>query len=88
MNFQQLRSVREAVRCDFNLTEAARSQARYALPTAMPQFRGRFPNVQLQLRQGSPQQLAQMLLEGHADVGIATEALGDCPQLVALPCFR
>ena len=29
-----------------------------------------------------------MLLEGEADVGIATEALSDYPQLVALPCYR
>lgn len=29
-----------------------------------------------------------MLLDGEADVGIATEALGDYPQLLALPCYR
>ena len=29
-----------------------------------------------------------MLLDGEADVGIATEALGDYPQLVAVPCSR
>ncbi|MDM0029266.1 CysB family HTH-type transcriptional regulator [Variovorax saccharolyticus] len=165
MNFQQLRSVREAVRCGFNLTEAAHalhtsqpgvsrqireledelgialfaragkrltgltgpgdhllpiiervlleshnlrqagqeflaqesgslsiaathSQARYALPVAVQEFRGRFPHVQLHLRQGSPKQVAQMLLDGDADVGIATEALADYPQLVALPSYR
>lgn len=165
MNFQQLRSVREAVRCGFNLTETAHvlhtsqpgisrqireledelgvalfaragkrltgltspgehllpiiervllesqnlreagheflgrqdgllsiaathSQARYALPIAVQEFRSKFPDVQLHLRQGSPKQIAQMLLDGEADVGIATEALSDYPQLVALPCFR
>lgn len=67
---------------------ATHSQARYALPVAVQEFRGRFPGVKLHLHQGSPKQIAQMLLDGDADVGIATEALGDYAQLVALPCYR
>ena len=143
MNFQQLRSVREAVRCGFNLTEVAHtlhtsqpgvsrqireleeelgielfvragkrltgltepgghvlpiiermlmessnlkhagqefvaqqsgllsvaathSQARYAMPVAVQEFRAQFPNVKLHLHQGSPKQIAQMLLDGEA----------------------
>lgn len=165
MNFQQLRSVRETVRCGFNLTEVANtlhtsqpgvsrqireleeelgielfvragkrltgltepgahvlpiverlllecsnlkkagqeymaqqngllsiaathSQARYALPTAVQEFRAQFPNVKLHLHQGSPKQVAEMLLSGEVDVGIATEALNGYPELVALPCYR
>jgi LysR family cys regulon transcriptional activator len=165
MNFQQLRSVREAVRCGFNLTEVAKtlhtsqpgvsrqireleeelgvdlfvragkrltsltevgalvlpmvenmlsdaenlrragqefaqqatgrlsiaathSQARYALPGAVRDFRQRYPQVTLNLHQGSPQQVAEMLLSGEADVGIATEALSQFEALVALPCYR
>lgn len=165
MNFQQLRSVREAVRCGFNLTEVARvlhtsqpgvsrqireleeelgvdlfvrvgkrltsltevgalivpivenmlndaenlrragdefsgqsngrlsiaathSQARYALPGAVRDFRERHPQVTLNLHQGSPEQVAEMLLSGEADIGIATEALSQYDNLVALPCYR
>ncbi|MDB5895403.1 MAG: transcriptional regulator [Rhodoferax sp.] len=165
MNFQQLRSVREAVRCSFNLTEVANtlhtsqpgvsrqireleeelgielfvragkrltgltepgghvlpiiermlldssnlkkageefgaqqsgllsiaathSQARYALPTAVQEFRTQFPNVKLHLHQGSPKQVAEMLLSGEVDVGIATEALSEFDELLALPCYR
>ncbi|MFZ2295816.1 MAG: CysB family HTH-type transcriptional regulator [Polaromonas sp.] len=165
MNFQQLRSVREAVRCNFNLTDVANalhtsqpgvsrqireleeelgielfvragkrltgltdpgahvlpiverlllecgnlkkagqeymaqqngllsiaathSQARYALPPAVQEFRAQFPNVKLHLHQGSPKQVADMLMSGEVDVGIATEALNDYPELVALPCYR
>ncbi|MBV8617420.1 MAG: CysB family HTH-type transcriptional regulator [Curvibacter sp.] len=165
MNFQQLRSVRETVRCGFNLTEVAHalhtsqpgvsrqireledelgielfvrvgkrltgltepgghvlpiiermlldssnlrragqefvaqqigtlsiaathSQARYALPAAVQEFREHFPNVKLNLHQGSPRQVAEMLLSGEADVGIATEALAQYEALVALPCYR
>ena len=165
MNFQQLRSVREAVRCRFNLTEVAQtlytsqpgvsrqireledelgfelfvragkrltgltapgeqvlptidrillesqnlrkagqefvaqnsgvlsiaathSQARYALPSAVQDFRRLFPKVNLHLHQGSPDQVAAMLLSGEADVGIATEALAGYEELVALPSYR
>jgi len=165
MNFQQLRSVRETVRCGFNLTDVAsalhtsqpgvsrqireleeelgielfvragkrltgltapgahvlpiverlllecgnlkkagqefmaqqsgllsiaatHSQARYALPAAVQEFRQQFPHVKLHLHQGSPRQVAQMLLSGEADVAIATEALSDYPELLALPCYR
>ena len=165
MNFQQLRSVREAVRCNFNLTEVAHmlftsqpgvsrqireleeelgveifvragkrltgltppgvailpiverllldaenikragqdftaqmegqltvaathSQARYALPQVVKEFRDKFPKVTLHLHQGSPKQVAAMLISGEADIGVATEALGDYAQLVTLPCYR
>ena len=165
MNFQQLRSVREAVRCGFNLTEAAaslstsqpgvsrqireledelgieifvragkrltgltppgqavltiverllldaenlkragqdfmsqdsgplsiaatHSQARYALPAVVRDFRRLYPKVTLSLHQGSPQQIAEMLLSGEADIGIATEALAHYDGLLALPCYR
>ena len=165
MNFQQLRSVRETVRCGFNLTEVAgalhtsqpgisrqireqedelgieifvragkrltgltppgeavlpiverllldadnlkrvgddftaqnagrlsiaatHSQARYALPTVVRDFRQVYPQVTLELHQGSPRQVAAMLLSGEADIGVATEALAQYEQLVALPCYR
>jgi LysR family cys regulon transcriptional activator len=165
MNFQQLRSVRETVRCGFNLTEVAaalhtsqpgvsrqvreledelgieifvrsgkrllglttagkallpmverilqdaenlrragqdlqgreegklsiaatHSQARYVLPHVVRDFRQRYPRVTLHLHQGSPHQVAQMLLSGEADIGVATEALAEYEQLVTLPCYR
>ncbi|NBW49018.1 MAG: CysB family HTH-type transcriptional regulator [Betaproteobacteria bacterium] len=165
MNFQQLRSVREAVRCGYNLTDVAamlhtsqpgvsrqireleeelgveifnragkrltgltppgkdllpiverllldaenlkragqdysaqlegqlsiaatHSQARYALPHVVKDFRDKFPKVTLHLHQGSPKQVAAMLLSGEADIGVATEALADYTQLVTLPCYR
>lgn len=67
---------------------ATHSQARYALPPAVRDFRATHPDVQLQLHQGSPKQVAQMLLDGEADLGIATEALAQYDDLVALPCYR
>jgi LysR family cys regulon transcriptional activator len=67
---------------------ATHSQARYALPPAVQEFRQRFPEVQLRLHQGSPRQVAEMLLSGEADIGIATEAIEQYDGLVALPCYR
>lgn len=76
-------------RLEGGLTIAAtHSQARYALPHAVRDFRELFPQVTLHLHQGSPRQIAEMLLQGEADIGIATEALANYPQLVTLPCYR
>lgn len=162
MNFQQLRIIRETVRCNFNLTEVANTlytsqsgvskhikdledelgvelfvrkgkrllgltepgralvkiverllldaqniknladqysmqdqgnltiatthtQARYVLPEVVARFRQRYPKVKLHLHQGSPQEIAQMLLEGRADIGIATETLGNVEGLISYP---
>ncbi len=67
---------------------ATHSQARYALPLAVKDFRERYPKVTLHLHQGSPNQVAQMLLSGEADIGVATEALASHDQLATLPCYR
>ncbi len=67
---------------------ATHSQARYALPPVVRDFRVNHPEVELTLQQGSPQQVARLLLDGEADIGIATEALAQYEDLVALPCYR
>ncbi len=164
MNFQQLRIIRETVRCNFNLTEVAaalytsqsgvskhikdledelgielfvrrgkrllgltepgvelaeivervlletanikrlaeqfvksdygeltvattHTQARYALPGVVAAFKAAFPDVRLVLHQGNPTEIAAMLLDGEADIAIATEALIDSPQLLAYPYY-
>ena len=164
MNFQQLRIIRETVRCNFNLTEVAgalytsqsgvskhikdledelgvelfvrrgkrllgltepgkelaaivdrmlldaanvkrladqfarsdrgeftvattHTQARYALPPVVAEFKKEFPLVRLILHQGSPTEIAAMLLDGEADIAIATEALIDSPDILAFPYY-
>ncbi len=67
---------------------ATHSQARYALPPVIKEFRQRYPDVVLHMHQGSPRQVSEMLLEGEADIGVATEAVADYPGLLNLPCYR
>ena len=67
---------------------ATHSQARYALPQVVRDFRALYPRVMLHLHQGSPRQVAEMLLTGEADIGVATEALAGYSGLVTLPCYR
>jgi LysR family cys regulon transcriptional activator len=164
MNFQQLRIIRETVRCNFNLTEVAgalytsqsgvskhikdledelgvelfvrrgkrllgltepgkelaaivdrmlldaanvkrladqfarsdrgeftvattHTQACYALPPVVAKFKKEFPLVRLILHQGSPTEIAAMLLDGEVDIAIATEALIDSPDILAFPYY-
>lgn len=64
------------------------SQARYFLPEPIARLRKRFPKVNISLHQGSPAQVAQMVFEEVADIGIATEAIGEAEGLVSLPCYE
>jgi LysR family transcriptional regulator, cys regulon transcriptional activator len=64
------------------------SQARYFLPEPLAQLRRKFPKVNISLHQGSPAQVAQMLVQEVADIAIATEAIGEADELVALPCYE
>jgi LysR family cys regulon transcriptional activator len=164
MNFQQLRIIREAARCNFNLTEvgnalftsqsgvskhikdleeelgvelfvrkgkrllgltdpghellgiaerilldsnniknlveqytkrdegrltvaATHTQARYSLPKVITDFKGEFPRVHLRLDQAGPNEIMSMLLNGEADIGVATEALHDATHLESFPYY-
>jgi LysR family cys regulon transcriptional activator len=64
------------------------TQARYFLPEPVAALRQRLPKVQVVLHQGMPSQVAQMLLDDVADIGLATEALADYENLVTLPCYE
>lgn len=63
------------------------TQARYFLPEPIAQLRRRFPKVAVSLHQGSPKDVARMVIEEIADLGLATESLADHEDLVTLPCY-
>ena len=64
------------------------TQARYVLPTPVAKLRQAFPKVNVSLHQGSPDQVAQMLMDEVAEIGIATESLAQYADLVTLPCYE
>lgn len=64
------------------------TQARYLLPEPIVALRKRLPKLQVTLHETAPPQVAQMLLEGRADVGLATETLARTEGLVSLPCYE
>jgi LysR family cys regulon transcriptional activator len=63
------------------------TQARYALPSVVTQFKKAFPQVHLVLHQASPGEIVSMLLDGQADIGIATEALEEVEELASFPYY-
>ncbi|MES2664341.1 MAG: CysB family HTH-type transcriptional regulator [Pseudomonadota bacterium] len=63
------------------------TQARYALPKVVAEFKKIYPKVHLKLHQGSPDEIAKMLLEGEADIGIATETIGEISELAVFPYY-
>jgi LysR family cys regulon transcriptional activator len=67
---------------------ATHTQARYVLPEPVAQLRRRFPKVQITLHQGSPAQVVEMLIDGTADIGVATESLAEPEELVTLPAYE
>ena len=67
---------------------ATHTQARYSLPAAIAEFKKRFPKVHLSILQGSPTQVAEMVIHDQADIAIATEAIANYKELVSLPCFQ
>jgi LysR family cys regulon transcriptional activator len=64
------------------------TQARYALPKVVTEFKRVYPKVHLKLHQGSPAEIAQLLLDGEADIGVATEALGAVSELSSFPYYN
>lgn len=64
------------------------TQARYALPPVIQRFTQRYPKVRLSLHQGNPRQIAELVLDGAADIAITTEENELYSSLVLLPCSR
>jgi LysR family cys regulon transcriptional activator len=64
------------------------TQARYALPSVIENFMGKFPEVSLHMHQGTPMQIAEMAANGGVDFAIATEAMELFGDLIMMPCYR
>ena len=64
------------------------TQARYVLPDVIREFRGRYPNVRLNLHQGTSEQIAEMVAHDRIDCAIATGSDHLYSDLTLLPCYR
>lgn len=64
------------------------TQARYVLPPIVNQFKKLFPKVHLILQKASPVEISEMLLQGEADIGIATESLTTEENLASIPYYQ
>ena len=64
------------------------TQARYVLPRPVARLGVQYPKVNISLHQGAPDQVARMVIEETAEIGVATESLASYPELVTLPCYE
>lgn len=64
------------------------TQARYILTPVIKRFNQSYPKVELQIHQGTPQQLVEMALDDRVDFSICTELLADNPLLTTVACYQ
>jgi LysR family cys regulon transcriptional activator len=64
------------------------TQARYVLPLPVAKLREAYPKVNISLHQATPHEVARMVIDEVAEIGMATESLADYPDLVTLPCYE
>ena len=64
------------------------TQARYILPPVISLFNRSYPDVELQMHQGNPQQLVEWAANDMVDFSICTEELAQSEKLESIPCYR
>jgi len=64
------------------------TQARYVLPEIVAEFRQRFPNISLNLHQGTSEQIADMVAANKIDFAIATGSNDLFSDLLLVPSYR
>lgn len=64
------------------------TQARYVLPPVINAFRQRFPDISLELHQGTSEQIARMIAERQADFAMVTGSTELFNDVIKLPVYR
>jgi LysR family cys regulon transcriptional activator len=64
------------------------TQARYVLPVIVERFLSLYPDINLNIQQGTPEQVSTLLEQGDVDIAIATEVLESREGLVSMPCYQ
>ena len=64
------------------------TQARYKLPKVVEEFVKKYPKINLNIHQGDPSQVTDQIINGEADVGIATESINLSADIHTIPCYQ
>ena len=64
------------------------TQARYKLPKVVEEFVKKYPKTNLNIHQGNPSQVTHQIINGEADVGIATESINLSADIHTIPCYQ
>ena len=64
------------------------TQARYKLPKVVEEFVKKYPKTNLNIHQGNPSQVTDQIINGEADVGIATESINLSEDIHTIPCYQ
>ena len=64
------------------------TQARYKLPKVVEEFVKKYPKANLNIHQGNPSQVTDQIINGEADVGIATESINLSEDILTIPCYQ
>ena len=64
------------------------TQARYILPPVIKAFNKSYPEVELQIHQGNPQQLVEWAGNDIVDFSICTEELAESSKLESIACYQ
>ncbi len=64
------------------------TQARYVLPDVIRDFRSHYPQVRVNLHQGTTEQIAEMVAQDRIDCAIATGSEHLFEDMTLLPCYR
>ena len=64
------------------------TQARYKLPKVVEEFVKKYPKTNLNIHQGNPSQVTDQIINGEADVGIATESINLSEDILTIPCYQ
>jgi LysR family cys regulon transcriptional activator len=67
---------------------ATHTQAQYILPPVIKEFSLEYPDIELQIHQGTPKQLVNKAIHDEVDFSICTEALGLHPDLLSMPSYN
>ncbi len=63
------------------------TQSRYVLPDVLRKFHKMYPDVRIEIHQGTPEQLVEMVINDRVDFSMCTQRVIDQPSLSVIPVY-